>query len=156
MISPPKWEPIDSSSIPADAITGDLRTQGNKLSLWQFDSVTDENINMVGLALASKRDDLAPIAITWADRETLSADVDFEVSLGDTPVHSLKSFHIDALNVDLERLSLIAKLFFESINNDNFKRLTRTEVKRLMIAAIQSDNLKAADLNEKLAKKVQA
>jgi len=60
------------------------------------------------------------------------------------------------LNIDLDRLGLIAKAYFKAINNGNFKRLSRAEVKHLMEAAILSGDLKAEDLNEELAKKFQA
>jgi len=155
-ISRAKWEPINTDSISADAITGDLRTQGNKLSLWQFDSAADENLDKVGLILATNLDDLAPIDITWIDKEKLSPNIAFEATSGDTPILSLQSFHIDAVNIDLDRLGSIARAYFEAFHSGNCKRLSRLIVKGLIKSAIKSGDLKEDNLNKKLAKKIQA
>jgi len=152
-ISRAKWEPINSSLIPSDGITADLRMPGNKLSLWRFDSASDENVEKVGLALASTRDSLAPIDIAWVDIEALSANIDLESTQGDTPVHSLNSFHVDGKDIDLDRLCLIAKAYFEAIRDGNHKRLAIRKVRSLIKSAIESGDLKVDALNEKLAKK---
>jgi len=65
--------------------------------LWQFNSATDENINRVGLAMASKGKHIATVDIAWVEGEELSTNIDFEAASGDTPVRSLNSFHVDAL-----------------------------------------------------------
>ncbi len=154
-ISQAKWYPINSGSIQADAVTADLRTTGNKLSLWLFDSSAEENLDKVGLALASRLDKLAPIDLSWVDEDQLSAIGDFQQTPGDTPVHNLRSYHIDAVNIDLNRLGSIARAYFDAFKDGNVKRLTRSEVKKLLESAIKAGDLTTEGLNETLACKIQ-
>src|SRR6266536_3514288 len=90
-----KWERpafISSSDIPADAITGCLKTQDNKLSLWDC---ADDNGSVeeavLALATGSKYDSLEKMHITTlVIAEMKSQGLSLANTRGDTAVEDLR------------------------------------------------------------------
>ncbi len=68
MITRSKWEPKPDEQVgdmPADAVTGDLKTQDNKLSFWQSFSGTKGELEDIVLAIAAGRNKIEKVEIVW-------------------------------------------------------------------------------------------
>ena len=75
-ISRAKWDPKDDladGEIAADAVTADLRTNGNRLSLWRCGDGTPEEIDDVVLALIASYDRVGVCDVAWIAEEELTA-----------------------------------------------------------------------------------
>jgi hypothetical protein len=90
--------------IPADAITIDLKTNNNALSVWWIDS--DSALTEVVLALSSNMEHLNKIEVVYVNEQDLldrGLIVDSE-SKGITPVTDLAQSHRDIVHMTLTTL----------------------------------------------------
>ena len=102
-ISREKWDAIRNSSlgltageISADAVTGDLRTRDNALSVWHCRTDRNGDIEDAALAIAAAGDRLDKIDIVWLADEELRADGHIlKVTRGITPIKDLADRHVD-------------------------------------------------------------
>lgn len=154
MITRSKWEPKSEDQIgeiPADAVTGDLRTQGNALSFWRSPSGAESDFKDVVLAIASGRDRVDKIEIVWFDRDDLEFDgLELVQSDGNTPISDLSKLHADVLRLDYTRLGKIAGRIASAIAGDQYCRVPRARVQQLLVAAIYEQRLEIDNLNEKI------
>ncbi|MGH8769794.1 MAG: hypothetical protein ACRD8U_06215 [Pyrinomonadaceae bacterium] len=154
-ISRAKWEPtIGPNKISADAVTGDLRTKNNELSLWKIASLERAELEKVGTALAAslQRERFDPIDVTWiAIKELRRRKIRLQDSPGLTAAVAYKNLHVDAKELDLSALRAIAKVMARDIRqNDHFKRFTRAEVKQLLESGLAEGAVDRDLLNPKL------
>ena len=153
-----KWEIIDELSIgeiPADAVTIDLRAQGNSLSFWQCPTDTASDVEEAALAIAAAREHLEKLDIVWLDDEELRADGQTLMNTaGSTPVTDLTSQHVDVSRLDHVRLGRVARRVVAAIEADRYHRLTRARVKKLIVAAIEQGRIEVAALDERLRAEV--
>lgn len=147
-ISLAKWSHSDwGAEIPADAVTGDLRTTDNALSFWSVEAPSRAELEVVVLALASAAERLDKMDLSWVDPETLrSRGVRVEASDGRTPVDRLRKRHFDVARLDLGRLGLVAQLMSASVAANQHQRWTRKEVLRVLVAAVLRGELDPAQL----------
>ena len=159
MITRSKWEPkpgIITGEIPADAVTGDLRTQGNKLSFWRCPSGANDDVQDVALAIAAGRDSVAKVEIIWIEDEDLKVDGQtLADSDGRTPVKDLVNLHVDVRYLDYNRLGKVAGRIVSALEEDRYLRLTRTRVRNLIASAVANGRISLADLNYKVKNEVQ-
>ncbi|TET33369.1 MAG: hypothetical protein E3J72_16915 [Planctomycetota bacterium] len=159
-----KWERnrkgLDSHEISADAVTVDLRTKGDRLSFWLFESADEDYIDEAALALAlgDKKDRLDRVHLAWVNRSLFEEDgLELEETRGITKVEDLCNQHIDAIHLDLTRLGKIANQFARAIReHGQSRRLTKNKILQLIKKAIQDGRLLLADLDEKIKDAVQA
>src|SRR5438445_1424065 len=118
-ISRAKWdrrEGLDVDAIPADAVTLDLRTEGNTLSFWTIRNADEESLRRVVLALAAAADRVDRIDVVCVARDALEdRDIRFEATEGRTPVESAGRDHVDAVHLDLTRLTTIAQQIADAL-----------------------------------------
>ncbi len=119
-ISQAKWleqETLEPGAIAADAVTTDLRTNSNGLSLWICEDPTDRNeLHQVVIALGSVRERPDKIDLVWLNRgDVESAGIRLNETPGNTNVRSLQSLHLDAVCLDLSRLNKPASLCADGI-----------------------------------------
>jgi hypothetical protein len=150
-ISRAKWDSIpdlEPDNIQADAITSDLRTRDNKLSFWKCES--EENLDDVVLALASMWDRLSVVDLAWTEISSLKAlGIQLQETPGDTLVTDLKDSHVDIMNLDLQRISDLARLFACKIRQEKkHKRFSKSAVKKLITDAVEAKRLPRDDLKE--------
>lgn len=155
-----KWDQkkeLPANSIGADAVTSDLRTNGNELSFWVCEANSGEELKEVVLAMASGNDRPDRIDIAWFDASFLEKEnVAIEHSEGRTPVADLRKRHVDAVRLDLSALGKIATHFATAIRDkEQFKRLQPREVIGLLRDAVLADRLKLDDLADKLHQSVE-
>jgi len=158
-ISKAKWElkpefisELSKEAIPADAITADLRTQRNRLSLWKFED--ESALEEVVLALATRMQRLDKIDIVWTEFELLiSKGLKYEETEGETPVRNLKDRHIDLINLDVKRLEEIAIILADSIRNNKppkVKRFAKNKVREILQQGLREERFSPDNLSENL------
>ncbi len=159
-ISRAKWEPkeeLGADAIPADAVTSDLRTTGNCLSFWECsDPNNQDQLKEIALALATpanrENDRVDKIDLAWIEKEAVENEgITLERTQGDTKVAYLRSKHIDAVHLDLEKIGILAKLFACSVRNHNqYFRFRRTKVREILYEALKNGQISLDELPEKI------
>jgi len=157
-ISPAKWEPkthLARHEISADAITACLRTSGDTLSWWRC---TDDKSEVAQVALAlvtgmAKLDTIHVIAIP--ERTLLGEQLQMRETEGNTPIEDLKSRHVDLVNLDLERLSAVARILAVRVRSRTLLlTFTRTDLVALVTQAVQAGRVSADQLCAELQQKL--
>ena len=159
MITRSKWEPkpwMQAGSFSADAVTGDLRTQGNALSFWRCASDTAADLENVVLAIAAGRDGIGKVEIVWLEDEDLQADgQSLEDTDGRTPVADLAERHVDVRQLDYDRLGKVARRVASAIAADQYRRLTKARVRKLLVSAVSRGRVSLEALSEKVQTELQ-
>ena len=153
-----KWQPksgIGGGKVPADAVTADLRTQSNSLSLWECGGATQEDVGAVALALAVAGDRIDKIEIVWfSDDELRVIGLRISQTHGRTHIAEMASRHYDAQNLDYEQLGYVADCVEKALSNDQYKRFTQRRVRELVSIAVQQGKVSLDDLNGKVRRDV--
>ena len=140
-----------SPEISGDAVTADLRTKDNALSFWECGDAASDELERVALALATAGDRLDKVELAWTPVEELeSADVKLQKTPGRTLVTNMIECHVDACEVDLERLCSIATSVSESLDKDRYHRFTKAQVRAMIKSAIANGALDSSGLPEKI------
>ena len=153
-ISRAKWEPRPQKGqdwISADAVTGDLRTKGNNLSLWSVEDPEDEKEFLdVVLALAASRERIEKIDIAWFRKEEAEdGGVTIVPTPGKTLVYELQEKHMDAQDLGMREIFLLAKIFAKAIRRDGaVKRVPKGKVKKLLESAVRDGRLSEEDFKK--------
>ena len=156
-VSRAKWEPkpeeLGPNAIQADAVTSDLRTQGNSLSFWQcLDPNNEDELREVALALAGASERVDKIDIAWIKEDFLrKKGFSIERTEGKTQVVDLRNKHVDLIKLDLQKICSLAKCLCKSIRKEgNFRRFTKGEVLQILREAAQEGRLYVDALPEKI------
>ena len=150
-----KWLQADKipDDVSADAITGCMRTKSNALSVWE---VSDENkIDEAVLAIVSAGDRLEAIDVVQIEREHIEkSKIDCIQTDGRTLVEDLVDTHIDLSNLAYKELGIIACHIVNKIRQEQIKRYTEGQIKKILRDAIQKERLETENLNESIRKKL--
>lgn len=104
---------LERGDVPADPI-GDLRTSGNRLSVWEL--VPDRsNLERIVRAIAVGRDKVPDMGYVLFDSALLeTADIDTQTQLGTTPAVEANSWHRDLVNLSGRKLVALTKAILEN------------------------------------------
>lgn len=152
-VSRAKWEPtLGTKKISADAVTGDLRTSNNELSLWKIASSERAELEKAALALAAAGDRIDTLDIAWIASEDIEGQgISLRDSPGRTAAVALKHSHVDAEKLDLTALCTIAEILARAIRDRaHFKRFTKAQVKQLLRTSLDAGQVDRALLSVKL------
>ena len=154
-----KWEPkqgMQAGEISADAVTGDLRTQENALSFWRCASDTGADLEDAVLAIAAGCNGVDKVEIVWLEDEELQADGQtLEDTDGCTPVADLVECHVDVRQLDYDRLGKVARRVVSAIAADQYRRLTKVCVRKLLESAVSEGRVSLEALSEKIQTELQ-
>ena len=135
--------------IPADAVTIDLKTSGNTLSLWRCGTGADRQVEEAALAIASAGDRVDKLDVVWVSGDDLLADGQtLRDTDGKTRVPKLVKHHVDIQNLDYVRLGKVANRIVAAIDGDHYRRLTKKKVLRLLAAAVRERRVDLAKFPE--------
>jgi len=152
-----KWESskgVAWEEISPDAVTSDLRTTDNTLSLWGMKDGEDEReIRDVVLALASGFERLDAVDLAWIPLEEVEG-VQFVSTWGRTPVEGLGEKHLDARIENLGSLCRLAEILAKSMDGGMCASFSRKDVLEILEKAIEDGRLRKEGLHEKLRKKL--
>ena len=153
-----KWEAtqeLSAGEISADAVTSDLRTQGNELSFWQCGMGAEPEVEEAVLAIAAAGDRVDRLDIVWLSDDELQADGQkWNETDGRTPVTELVRRHVDVSRLDYVRLGKIAHRVVTAIKGNRHLRLTKARVTTLLAAAVRQERIDLGNLQEKVRAEV--
>ena len=151
-----KWLQTDIASgedVSADAITNRMKTSGNALSVWEIESET--SIEEAILAIVSQHEHLESIDVVVMNSGYLKENgIDVANRLGRTPVGDLQETHRNLSDLSYSKLGVIAYHIVEQLNQNNSKRYTEGQIKRILRTAIEQSRLGVDDLSEFVKKKL--
>ena len=152
--SPAKWKPRDhlaAGEIAADAVTLDLRTTNDALSVWRCENGDKSDLDEVVLAIAAGRERLDRCFVVCLSGDELEEDgVSWTPSAGRTPVSDLAERHADLCRLDYARLGLVARRMQAAIGVDRTHRPNRQRVGELLLAAVAQGRVDADQLHDRL------
>ena len=147
-----KWEATDSSTndFAADAITICLKTRNNELSFWRLNTINDDEISKVIVAIMSSLEKIDTIDIAIIDENKIKDHCLIKDTPGNTPMDEMKNRHCDMVNLTYSKIGKIAELIYDEVKNKRSKRLTEKNLKGLILAAISSKQLSPESLHSSL------
>lgn len=152
-----KW-PNDRCGIKkirADAITYDLKTRDDSISVWRINS--KEEVDEAIVALASNCDSISKIDVVLMEEQHLKrrkVRIDDNI-IGDTPYTSFNEKHCHIHELNIKSLATVAKHIGQRLLlNGTFYRRTAGQVKRLLIKAIEDDKLLVSELSDGIHNKI--
>lgn len=151
----PKGDRVPIAQFRADAITVDLKTHGDALSLWKCESDTDQNVEEIVLAIAGGRDDIGRVQVVLLnDAELLIDGLTTVDTPGKTVVEPLKKLHTDLGPLTYASLGQIADQVDKAIRNGRFRQYSETRVKGLFQAAVDEGRITLDSLPKKIQAKL--
>ena len=152
-ISRSKWpdKPCDIKLLKSDAIA-DIRTQGNDLSVWKIDDLSQLDHAALALACSSKTEKIESITLVWIDEDEIiryGIDVD-ATQPGDTIIPDLAVGHRNFSNLTYGKLGDISNLIMKEIGTDCCKRYTRSTLRDFFKSAFDDHKIDEAKCMPKL------
>ena len=123
---------VSAGEIAADAVTGDLRTQGNTLAFWRCHTGTNGDIEEAALAIAAVGERTDRFDIIWLADGRILEDTE-----GQTPVAEFAHRHVDMRRLDYVRLGKVACRVVAAIEDERCQRLTKKRVKEFLSTAVK-------------------
>ena len=145
---------MSNDEIPADAVTADLRTQGNSLSFWQCPTDATRDVEEAALAIAAARERVDRLDIVWLDDQELQDDGQTLRNSEGRTVPRLAHLHVEVFRLDYVRLGSVAHRIVAAIRENRYRRLTRGDVKRLITAAVEQGRIDLDALQDKVRAEV--
>lgn len=156
-VSVAKWKECirrGADYITADAITGCLRTQGNTLSLWC--SSTEDEMQHSILALSTSLNKIDTISYIELDSEALEGDDLKLVSTdGQSAAPAYNQLHRDLVDLDNLALSRVAAHVKAKIEADDFKTLTKADIRAILIRGLSRGEVEESLLDKKLREELE-
>ena len=153
-ISLAKWSKkgeLAEGEIPADAVTADLRTQGNALSFWRCGDGERVEVEEAALAIAAACDSVDKVDIVWLASAELQDDGQtLQDTKGRTPVLELAELHVDVCRLDYIRLGRIAKCLVTALKKERYLRLRKARVRNLLAEAVEQGRIDPNDLEKRV------
>lgn len=126
--------------VSADAITKDLKTEGNINSWWKIDNLDD--LEMMALSIASCFELKGNVGVVAIPFETIDEKLDIQQSAGKTAIIEYQSAHYDITNLNYRTLGILASLILKQLNNTrNYHLLTFKKIIEKIKKIIQDGNL---------------
>jgi hypothetical protein len=155
-INKAKWFQInitESDDVSADALTNDLKTTNNSLSVWRINELGE--LNEAILAIVSNLDHLETIDVVLFSTELVeSLQLDTTTTPGLTPVEDLKDKHVDIANLNYSKLGMISRAIVADLRQSMTHRFTKGQLKTILLEAIQGNRISIELLNEGISKKL--
>jgi hypothetical protein len=125
-----KQECIESLS--ADAVTSDLKTSSNKLSLWYVDE-SDIDDAILAIATSTKADRIETIDYILIPEETLALNgiCEFDCEKGETAVPSLMDKHKNIINLNYKKIGVVAGIV-ATLTKQNPQRKRKKEIEDII------------------------
>lgn len=135
----------EAFTLEAATFFGDLTPESDQLSVWRTENELD--LLMAAAAIASTRDFLDKVDFVCITEESAeSIGLAITPNAGGTAYHAANVLHRDLQSLTLGRLFLLADQFIQC----PMRRITKTEVKAMLLAAVDSSHIHATDLKQSL------
>ena len=158
MVSLAKWDtPADLplGSIPADAVTTDLKTTENTLSFWKSRTSSEDDIREAVLALVAGRTSIEKIEIVWLEDSSLQSDtMQLIENRGRTLIEDLVDSHTDLRPLSHQSLSQVAEAVASAIRRGRSRQFRKKEVSEMLEQAVNESRVPLQSLPEKIRAKL--
>jgi len=150
-----KGKLFSESEIPADAVTGDLRTTSNGISFWLCGTCDALLLDDLALAIASAGDRVDRMDFIWVQqRELEDKNIRLVETQGVTPVEDLAEKHVDAVSLDYVRLGQIAGSIDSALQSERYRRFSRKQIAEVLTDAVQVGRVQLHQLKERVREEV--
>ena len=140
---------LSEGALQADVLN-DLRTKGNKLSVWHID-VDRSNLQQAIVALAANRDYITNLDYVLLEESTLSAlDIRIEDSPGETPDDGANNWHCEIVELSLEKLMQLVEVIKEA----DHERVTEKKIRKQLLKALDSRRISLDKMNASMASSI--
>ena len=151
-----KWDRRKSDAIedtPADAITSCMRTSRDRLSVWRINA--ENELPNAMLAMVAEGEKLEAMDFVILHGSELDAHgLDAKPSPGGTCVKDMVNSHYDIVDLTYSMLGRVAGIILAVVKEERVERRTRSELRGLLMSAIEENRLVPADLTERLRLKL--
>jgi hypothetical protein len=151
-ISRAKWQTFvheNGKPVTADAVTGDLRTRYNNLSLWKISDLSE--IHEAALAIVSGQERLDAIDLAALDeKELIEKGFSIQDTLGETPVKDLQEIHRDIVSLTCNDLHPLAQVVISSFRQERVTRISKKGILDIVTDAIKSERLELSALKKEV------
>lgn len=138
------------AKLPADAVTTDLRTTQNELSVWKIQD--ESQLDDVFVALASNCDSIGTMRVVMISDDALqNLQIEEEECEGDTPDESYNNLHCNMIHLNYESVGSLAMVIIDCLKDKNvWKSKSRSEIRTLLCQAYQNNALDKDRLTESM------
>lgn len=142
---------LAQGEIPADAVTADLRTTNDQLSVWLSEAPHSARIEEVVLALASGMNTLDRCDLAWLNTDDVDTDgLTWIRSPGRTNVPDLANEHAHLSALDYVRLGQVATRIMQAFELGRIHRADRNRVAQILLQAERDGRLDVDSLNTRI------
>jgi hypothetical protein len=151
-IAPAKWSGVQSlEALSADALTADLRTAGNTLSLWDIGSEDELNDAVLALATSKKATKFEKMDLVLIPKETiLTKELPIRTSPGDTFAERLSNTHREVVDLKYPSLGVFAQIIIDLLLKNAPTTITKTEVENIVKTACKDKKVDISCLPEEM------
>ena len=150
-IAPAKWSGVQSlETLSADALTADLRTTNNTLSLWEIDGEDKLNNAVLALAVSKKAKKFEKMDLVLIPKEILAKQLPIRASPGDTFADRLSDTHREVVDLKYPSLGIFAQIIIDVISKNNFTTIAKAKVENIVKAAYKSKTVDISCLPEEM------
>jgi hypothetical protein len=145
-IAPAKWSGTKSlEALSADALTADLRTINNTLSLWEIGSEDELRDAVLALAISKNAKKIEKMDLVLIPKETiLTKQLSIRASPGDTFAERLSNTHREIVDLKYPSLGIFAQIIIDLLSKNDPTTITKTGVENIVKAAYKD---KAIDIS---------
>jgi hypothetical protein len=146
-IAPAKWSSAQSlETLSADALTADLRTTNNTLSLWEIDSEDELDNAVLALAMSKKARKIEKMDLVLIPKETiLKKQFSIRTSPGDTFAEKLSDTHREVVDLKYPTLGLFAQIIIDLLSKDALTTITKAKVENIVKTACNNQTIDISD-----------
>ena len=152
-ISRAKWEEVEQGEVSADAITNDLKTFQNELSVWLIPNKKELKKAVLALITGAKQTKLSTLHLVLIEEKLVKSNsLVLNTTKGDTVIKSLQNLHRDIGDLTYSKLGTIKDLILNCIKSNSYALYTKRQLKDLVKSAIESGELLKENLNHNLVR----
>jgi hypothetical protein len=155
-IAPAKWSSVQSLEyLSADALTADLRTANNTLSLWEIDSENKLNDVILALAVSKNATKIEKMDLVLIPKETILAQqLSIRPSSGDTFAEGLSDTHREIVDLRYPSLGVVAQIIIDLLSKTAPTTITKKQVENIVQAAYNDQVIDISCLPESIQKTI--
>jgi hypothetical protein len=155
-IAPAKWSGVQSlETLSADALTADLRTTDNTLSLWAIGSKDELSDAVLALAVSKQAKKIEKMDLVLIPEETLlSKQLSIRASPGDTFAEGLSDMHREVVGLKYPSLGVFAQIIIDLLSKNALATITKTDVENIVKAAYNDKTIDISYLPEDMQKTI--
>jgi hypothetical protein len=155
-IAPAKWSGAQSlEALSADALTVDLRTINNTLSLWEINGEDELCDAVLALAISKNSKKIEKMDLVLIPKETiLTKQLSIRASPGETFAEGLSDTHREVVDLKYPSLGVFAQIIIDLLSKNGPITITKTKVENIVKAAYNDKTIDISCLPEDMQRTI--